>query len=133
MNQRRRKGILKLVRLFAMVGTALLVSTGGKTYAQVHGSSSGSFGHSGERSASFHSAAVGHWGVPQHRFAYGGGHRSNRSPAWGHGRYGYARSGRLYSSGPRFYGNRYGSHAFYVSPPGHRPRYYFRRYNRPRN
>ena len=132
MNPRWRKGIVKLVRLLVMLGTALLVFTGGKTYAQVHGFSSGSFGHLGRGSAGFHGAAVGHWGVQPHGFAYGGGHRSNRSPAWGHGRSGYVPSGGLHSSGAWFYGHPLGPYPLYVYPRGHTPRYYVRGYHRPR-
>lgn len=132
MNPRWRNGIVRLLRLFVMLSAALLVSTGVKTYAQVHGFSSGSFGHLGQGSAGFHSAAVGHWGVPQHGFAYGSGHGNNWSPAWGHGRFGYAPYGDRHSSGPRFYAYSLHPYPLYVYPRGYRPRYYVRRYHAPR-
>lgn len=140
MNPRRRKGVLKLVRLLLMLSSALLVSTGA-TYAQMHGSPSGSFGHSGQGSAGFHDAGGGHWGVQQHGFLYGSGHLSNWSPGWGHGGYGYggyryrghayAPYGRLHSSSSRFYTHPPGSYRFYLYPRGHWPRLYFPPYHRP--
>lgn len=132
MNPRLRKRSWKFVRFFAVLSAALLVFTGVKTYAQVHGSPSGSFGHLGQGSAGLHGAAVGHWGLQQHGFPYGGGHRSNWSPAWGHGRFGYAPSGSLHSSGAWFYAHPPGPYPLYVYPRGHRPRYYVRGYHRPR-
>ena len=132
MNPRWQNGIVKLVRVFVMLGTVLLVSTGGKTYAQGHGFSSGGFGHLGRGSAGFHGAAVGHRGVRSHGFAYGGGYRRNWLPARGHGRYGYAPYGGQHSSGPGFYAYSLHPYPLYVYPRGHRSRYFLRRYHRSR-
>lgn len=132
MNPRWRKGTLKLVRLFVVLTTALLVSTGG--YAQVHAFPSHSSGRSGRGSAGFHGSAVGHWGVQQHGFAYGGGHVSSGwVSGWGHGQFGYSPYyGGLHSRGPGYYPYPLHRYPLYGYPRGHRPRYYFRRYHRPR-
>jgi hypothetical protein len=115
MNPRLRKGSWKFVRFFAVLGIALLVSPVGKAYAQVHGFSSGSFGHLGRGSRSFHGSVGSNW-----------------SPAWGQGRFGHAPYSGLYSSGPRFYGYPLHPYPLHVYPGGNRPRYYVPQYHGPR-
>jgi hypothetical protein len=132
MKQRSAKSVWRAVALFVMLSAAFFVSGGAKAYAQPHGLQSGSPGHFSQGSRGFHGGAVyRNWGILPHGFAYGGGHRGNWSPSWGHGRYGYAPYGSLHSSGPWFYAYPPGPYPLYVYPRGHRPRYYFPRSHRP--
>lgn len=122
MNPRSRKGSWRFIRLFTLLA-ALLVSTGGKTYAQTHGF--GTFGHGGQESAGTHGAATRpHWGVRQHGFAYGSGNGSYRSPDWGYGPFGYAPYGGPYSSAAPFYAYPLHTRPVYAYFRGHQPRYY---------
>lgn len=123
-----RKRNWNVMAFCAVISAALLVSTGGKAYAQRHGFSSGGFGHSGQLSAGFHGSAVGpHWGVQPHGFGYRGGHGGVWSPGPGHD-WGYAPyHAGLYSSGQSFYA--YPLHAYPLyGYRGHGRRYYWRGY-----
>lgn len=132
MKPHARKGNWKLVGLFAVLGAALLLSTGGKAHAQTHSFSSGGSGHLGRGSARSHRAAVRpHWGIPQHGFGYGSGYGSYWSHARGHDRFAYAPYGGLYSHRPRLYPYPLHSYPLYVYPRGHRPLYYVPGYHRP--
>ncbi len=131
MNPSLRKAATFLV----LAGAALLVSTGGKAYAQAHSFRSGSFGRLGCGSGAFHRGAVGpHWGAQQHGFRYGRGHVGNRwALGSGHGGFGYSPYyGAVHSWGPGFYTYPPLPYQVYGYPPDHRFRaYYVPRYRHP--